>query len=130
MLSTDRQTNEEIVGIDSEDFLQFSRNELLHLLLNALVVNDKEDMLLSSTLHNRRKNISLVQCQSNSFSQWGLVLVKSWQVLFFVALLLPLIGMKNLSHSVLTHILRAYFLEFLFHCCSNSSQTCLIHEKF
>ena len=37
---------------------------------------------------------------------------------------------KNPLHSVLTHILRADLLEFLFHCCSNSSQTFLIHEKF
>ena len=49
---------------------------------------------------------------------------------FFVVLLLPLIGMQNLSHPVLTHILRAELLEFLAHCCSISSQTCLIHEKF
>ena len=130
MLSIDRQTNEQIVWMDSEDFLSLSRNEPLHLLLDALVVNDEEDMLLSSILHNRRKNISLVQCQSNSFFQWERFLVKSWQVLFFVVLLLPLIGMQNLLHPVLTHILRADLLEFLFHCCSNSSQTYLIHEKF
>ena len=129
MLSTDRQTNEEIVGIDSEDFPSFSRNELLHLLLDALVVNDEEDLLHSSIRHNRRKNISLVQCQSNSFSQWELFMEKSRQVLFFVVLLWPLIGMQNLLHSGLTHILRADRLEFMFHC-SNSSQTYLIHEKY
>ena len=39
MLSIDRQTNEQIVGIDSEDFPSFSRNEPLCLLLDALVVN-------------------------------------------------------------------------------------------
>ena len=38
-------------------------------LLDAFVVNDEEETLLSSILHNRRKNISLVQCQSNSFFQ-------------------------------------------------------------
>ena len=42
---------------------------------------------------------------------------------------LPSIGMQNLLHSVLTHILRADILEFLFHCCSNSLHTFLIHEK-
>ena len=36
----------------------------------------------------------------------------------------------NLLHSVLPHIIRADLLEFLFHCCSNSSQTYLNNEKF
>ena len=48
---------------------------------------------------------------------------KSQQVLFFVVLLLPSIGMQNLLHSILTNILRADLQEFLFHCCSNSSHT-------
>ena len=43
MLSIDRQTNEKIVGIDSEDFPSFSRNEPLRFLLDALAVNDEED---------------------------------------------------------------------------------------
>ena len=55
-------------------------------------------------------------------SNGGLLLVKSQQVFFFVDLLLSSVGMQNLLHSVLTHILRAYLLEFMFHCCSNSSQ--------
>ena len=37
MLSTYCQTSEESVGTDSEDFLLFSRNELLHLLLDVLL---------------------------------------------------------------------------------------------
>ena len=41
------------MGTDSEDFLSFSRNELLHLLLDGHVVNDEEDTLLSSILQNR-----------------------------------------------------------------------------
>ena len=93
-------------------------------------MNDEEETLLSSIPHHRRKSISLVQYRSNSFFQWERFLVKSHQVLFIVVFLLPLIGMQNLLHSVLTHILRADILEFLFHCGSNSSQTCLIHEKF
>ena len=115
--------------IGPEDFLSFSRNEPLRLLLDAFVVNDEEETLLSSIPHNRRENISLVQCHSKSFFQWGLFSVKSQQVLFFVVLLLLSIGMQNLLHSVLTHILRADLMEFLFHYCSNSSQTYLIHEK-
>ena len=99
--------------IGSEDFLSFSRNEPLRLLLDAFVVNDEEETLLSSILHTRRKNISLVQYQSNSFFQWKQFLVKSQQVLFFVVLLWPSIGMQNLLHSVLTHILRADLREFL-----------------
>ena len=101
------------MGTDSEDFLLFSRNELLHHLLDAHVVNDVEEMLLSSIPHTRRKNISLVQYQSNSFFQWKQFLVKIQQVLFFVVLLWPSIGMQNPLHSVLTHILRADLLEFL-----------------
>ena len=116
--------------MDSEDFPSFSRNEPLRLLLDALAVNDKEDELLSSIPRIRRENISLVQYQSNSFFQWERFLVKSQQVLFFVGLLLPLLGMQNLLHSVVTHILRADFQEFMFRCHSNSSQTYLIHEKF
>ena len=34
------------MGIDSEDFLYFSRNESLRLLLDAFVVNDEEETLL------------------------------------------------------------------------------------
>ena len=93
-------------------------------------LNDEEDKLLSSIPRIRRENISLVKYRSNSFFQWERFSVKSQQLLFFVVLLLPSIGMQNLLHSVLTHILRADLREFLFHCCSNSSQTCLIHEKF
>ena len=130
MISIVRQSNESIVGIDSEDFPSFSRNEPLRLLLDALVRNDEEDRLLSSIPRTRRENISLVQHRSNSFFQCERFLVKSQQVLFFVVLFLPAIGMQNLLHSVLTHILRADLREILFHCCSNSSHTYLIHEKF
>ena len=74
MISTVRQTNESIVGIDFEDFLSFSRNEPLHLLPDAHVVNDEEYTLLSSIFHNWRKHNSLVQCRSNSFFPIGTVL--------------------------------------------------------
>ena len=84
MLSIDRQTTEYIVGMDSEDFPSFSRNEPLRLLLAALAVNDEEDELLSSVPRIRRENISLVQYRSNSFFPWERFLVKSQQVLFFV----------------------------------------------
>ena len=101
MISIVRQTNESIAGIDSEDFPSFSRNESLRLLLDALVMNDEEDRLLSSIPRIRRENISLVQYRSNSFFQWERFLEKSQQVLFFEVLLLPSIGMQNLLHSVL-----------------------------
>ena len=70
MLSIDRQTNVQIVGIDSEDFPSFSRNEPLRLLLDALVVNDEEAESLSSKPRTQRENVSLVQYQSNSFFPW------------------------------------------------------------
>ena len=57
MLSTSYQTNEKNADMFSEDVLEFSRIERLHLLLDAHVVNDEEDRLLSSILHNRGKNI-------------------------------------------------------------------------
>ena len=124
ILSTYCQTNEESVGTDSEDFhcsIFFSMHLLwmtkkIHYFLRYFTIGEK--------------NISVVQYQSKSSSQWKLFLGKSRQVLFFVVLHWPLIGMQNLSHPVLTHILRAELLEFLSHCCSNSSQTYLIHEKF
>ena len=83
--------------MDSEDFPLFSRNEPLHLLLDVLSVSDEEDELLSSIPRTRRENVSLVQYRSNSFFPWERFLVKSQQVLFFVVLLLPLIGMQNPS---------------------------------
>ena len=57
MLSIDCQTNKEFVQIDSEDVLQFSRNEPLHLLFNTHVVNDEEDGLLSSKLRTQRERV-------------------------------------------------------------------------
>ena len=63
MLSTCYQTNEGNARNISEYFLYFSRIERLNLLFDIHVVNDEEDTL-SSILHNRRKNISLVQHQS------------------------------------------------------------------
>ena len=50
---------------------------------------------LLSTLPTRRRNISLVQHRSNSFLQWKRFLVKIHQVLFFVDLPLPWIGMQK-----------------------------------
>ena len=47
-----------------------------------------------------------------------------WRVSWFSSLWFcfrPLIGMQNLLHSVVTHILRADLQEFLSSCCSNSS---------
>ena len=87
-------------------------------------VSDEEDQLLSSIPRTLRENVSLVQHRSNSFFPWERFLVKSQQVLFFVVLLLPLIGMQNLSHPFVTHVLRAVIQEFLCRCCSNPSQTC------
>ena len=43
----------------------------------------------------------------------GMILGEEPAGLFFVVLLLPLIDMQNLSHSVLTPIVRAELLEFL-----------------
>ena len=45
------------MGIDSEDFPSFSRNEPDPLLLDALVVNDEEDKLLSSKPRTQRESV-------------------------------------------------------------------------
>ena len=52
------------------------------------------------------------------------------QILFFVVLLLPLIGKQNLSHPIFTHVIRADLQKLLCRCYSNPSQIYLIHEKF
>ena len=52
------------MGNICEEFISFSRNELLHHLLDAHVVNDEEDESISSIFHDWRLNISLVQHRS------------------------------------------------------------------
>ena len=66
MLSIDCQTNEEIVEIDSEDVLQFSRIELLRRFLVVLFESVEEDGLLSSKSRTQREKNSMVQYQSTS----------------------------------------------------------------
>ena len=73
MLSIDCQTNEEFVGIDSEDVLYFPRHEPLHPLLVALAVSDEEDGLLSAKLRTQKESDSLVQYQSCSSFQMGTI---------------------------------------------------------
>ena len=116
--------------MDSEDFPLLSRHDTLHHLLDVVSVNDEEDESHSSKPRTRRETVSQVQYRSNSFFSWEQFLMKSQQVLIFVVLLLPLIGLPNLSHPVVMHVLRADLQEFLCRCCSNPSQTYLIHEKF
>ena len=71
-------------------------------------------------------NVNLNPSPNGDYSWWRV----RPQVLLIVVLLWPSIGMQNPLHSVLTHSYRTDLLEFLFHCCSNSSQTHLIHGKF
>ena len=75
-------------------FSFFSRNEPLHRLLDVLSVNDEENKSLTSKYRTRRENVSLVQYQSNFFFPWEWFLMKGQQVLFYVVLLLPLIGLQ------------------------------------
>ena len=116
--------------MDSEDFLLFSRNEPLHFFLDVLSVNDEEDEPLFAKLRTQRKNFSPVKINLILSCPWEQFLMKSQQVLFFVFLLLPLIGSQNLVHPVVAHVFRADLQEFLCRCCSNPSQTYWIHEKF
>ena len=86
------------MGIGSEDFLLFSRNEPLHPLLDALAENDEEDELVSSKLRTQRENVSPVfniNPIPSGLSEW--FQMKSQQVLFFLVLLLPLVGSQNPS---------------------------------
>ena len=59
MISTDRQTKKELVEIDSEDVLQFSRIESLRHLLVVLVEHVEEDGLLSSKTRTQRERESI-----------------------------------------------------------------------
>ena len=77
------------MGNVSEDSLSFSRIEPLRLLLDALVVNNEEDNLLSSIPSIRRENIPLVQHRSAFFSQKELSFGTNQQVLFLVVLFSP-----------------------------------------
>ena len=131
MLSTCYQTNEGNAGHVSGDFLWFSRIQSLHRCLEV-DFHDEEDELISSTLHNRRKNIfpgstSVQVLFPIRNCSWG----RASRFLFFVVLLWPLIGMQNLSHPVLTHILRSWtsgiHCSLLFKFITNLY---LIHEKF
>ena len=85
------------MGNMSEEFLQFSRMEQL-LRLIKVKFHDEEDKSISSTLHDRRTNTSLVQHLSILLSQMFSAL---WIVF------LPLIGSQNLSHPIATLVLRA-----------------------
>ena len=77
------------MGTDSEDFLSFSRIEMLHLLLDAHVVNDEEGTLHSSILHNSEKEYFPGSISVQVLLPIGTILGKSRQVLFSVVLLLP-----------------------------------------
>ena len=96
ILSIDRQTNEESVGTYSEYFPLILQKWTAPSSSRCTCWEWRRRYVTFLILQNRRMNISLVQCQSNSFSQMELFLVKSRQVLFFVVLFLPLTGMKNL----------------------------------
>ena len=67
MPSNDRQTNTEFVEIDSEDSSEFSRIELLRLLLVVLSENVEEDGLVSAKSRTQREKNFPVQYQSTSF---------------------------------------------------------------
>ena len=64
--STCRQTNDDKTQNDPDDCLSFSRIQSLHHLLEV-DFHDEEDGSISSTLHNRRANIFLVQHRSKFF---------------------------------------------------------------
>ena len=121
MLSNDCQTNEEFVRLDSENVLQFYRNEPLHPLLVVLVEYHEEDGLLSSKLRTQKEKNFLVQYQSTFFHSSEWYSMNNRQVPFFADLLQLLTGMQNPEHSVVTLVLQADLLGFLFHCCSTSS---------
>ena len=63
-------------------------NWMARLLLDSHVVLGKEDTSLSSMLHDRRKNISLVQHQSKFFSQQ--ILTQEWVLSLFKDMILIL----------------------------------------
>ena len=85
-------------------------------------MNDEEDKLLSSILHNRRKNISLVSMSIQFLLPMVTILGEEPAGSLLCGFAFAFIRHAKFLHSILTHILRADFLEFLFHCCSDSSQ--------
>ena len=84
--STCRQTNEDNAG---KKFLKmvFDSQEFNRSVVLEVGFHDEEDELISSTLHDLRANILLVQHRSKFFHQYVKFLWKSRQVLFFVVLL-------------------------------------------
>ena len=127
------QTNEESVGIDSEDFFDSPEMKLLHLLLDALFVNVEEDTSLSSITSSSEKeyfpgfNISPSPPPNRElFLGEG-----AGKVLFFVVFAFCLwSACKNLSHPVCNAFSSSWTSGiFCLIVVSNSSQTYLIHEK-
>ena len=86
------------MGVGSEDFLFFSRNEPLHPLHDVLAEKHEEDELLSSKLRTQR------ECFPGSISiQFllfiGMILDEASAGSFLLVLLLPLVGSQILLHS-------------------------------
>ena len=130
MLSIDRQTNEEFVRTDSEDFILILQKWTAPSSSRCTWWEWRRRWItFFETSYAERENVSVVQYQSKSFCLSERFQMKSQQVLFFVVLLLPLIDMQNLSHPVVTHVLRADLQELLCRYYSNPSQIYLIHEN-
>ena len=93
------------------------------------VVNDEEDTLLSSIPHDRRENNYLASTSVQILFPLGTVLGEETAGSLHCGFALAFDRHANSFATILTHIYRAELLEFLAHC-SNSTQTCLIHNKF
>ena len=87
-----------------------------------------KDGLLSSKSRTQEEKNFLVQYQSTSFHSSKWCTVYNQQILSFVVLLLPSIGLQNPSPSVVTLVLQADLQEFLCRCDSNPFKIYLIHE--
>ena len=123
ILFTYRQTNEDIVGTDSEDFLWFSRNELLHHLLDVLAeITKKMNQFLRNFVCRERilpwSNINPMPSVHRNNSWWRLSRLFSLWFCFCICL-----AHNILRIQFLTFVLRAELLELVCRCYSSSSQT-------
>ena len=96
--------------------------------LDVHVFHDEEDESISSMFQIRRVHIHLYNTSVQDLFPMGTVVGEEPTGSLICAFALAF--EQNLSHPILTQILRAELLVFPAHCCSNSSQTCLIHKKF
>ena len=75
-------------------------------------------------------DVDPIRCVLMSLPCFMQILCMTWCIQVDRIRILMILVHKNPSQPVSTHILRTELLDVPAHCCSYSSQTCSIHEKF